>query len=348
MLKRIGFCCQWFHHDQTLKKKQLEELQRPYNTRSTTVRWLNEHKSEAEDKLQFVFHHNIEAIKKLITKVGDLPAERRMCRLSSPILPVATEATWKYYWSKPDVIDYCEKHFAICGEMARDKDVKISFHPGQFTVLASETPDIVDRSIEEFEYHASMARMMGFGKTFQDGCKINVHISGRQGPEGIRKALPRLTPEARNLITIENDEMGWGLDASLDLEKDLALVMDIHHHWIRDEEYIEPTDDRVKRVVDSWRGVRPTMHYSYSRDEHLAPAQLGDDTHTEMHNIKDLLERGCKKQKLRAHSDFLPNAKVNDWALSFLEDFDIQVEAKAKNLASEQLYDQYCNMISTS
>ena len=132
-----------------------------------------------------------------------------MCRLSSPILPVATEATWKYYWSKPDVIAYCEKHFAEAGDLARKLDVKVSFHPGQFTVLASVTPDIVERSIEEFEYHASMARMMGFGKSFQDGCKINIHISGSQGPQGIIDALPRLTPEARNLITIENDEMGW-------------------------------------------------------------------------------------------------------------------------------------------
>ena len=338
MIRRLGFCCQWFHHDQTLKKKQLEEYQRPFNTRSTTVRWLNEHKDEAEDKLQFVFHHNLESIKKLITKVGALPPERRMCRLSSPILPVATEATWKYYWSKPDVIAYCEKHFAEAGDLARKLDVKVSFHPGQFTVLASATPDIVERSIEEFEYHASMARMMGFGKSFQDGCKINIHISGRQGPQGIIDALPRLTPEARNLITIENDEMGWGLDASLELEKHVALVLDIHHHWIRDEEYIDAHDDRVKRVIDSWRGQRPTLHYSYSRDEALEPAELGDKMHSQMHNIKDLLALGCKKQKLRAHSDFLPNDTVNDWALSFWDNFDIQVEAKAKNLATDQLH----------
>jgi hypothetical protein len=82
------------------------------------------------------------------------------------------------------------------------------------------------------------------------------------------------------------------------------------------------------------------MHYSYSRDEHLAPANLGEKTHTEMHDIKMLLERGCKKQKLRAHSDLLPNRKVNDWALSFGEHFDIQTEAKGKNMAAEQLYRQ--------
>ena len=340
MTRRIGFCCQWFHHDRTLKKKQLEEIERPMNTRSTTVRWLNEHKDEAEAKLDFVFKHNIQGIKNLILKVSTLPKSRRMCRISSPILPVATQADWRYYWDKPEIIKYCEKHFAEAGDLARLHDVKISFHPGQFTVLASETPDIVDRSIDEFEYHVNMARWMGFGKSFQDGCKINVHISGRQGPEGIIKALPRLSPEARNLITIENDEMSHGLEQSLILEKHLALVLDIHHHWIRDEEYIEANDDRVKRIIDSWRGVRPSMHYSYSRDEHLAVAGLGDKTHTEMHNIKDLLDRGCKKQKLRAHSDLLPNRKVNDWALSFSDHFDIQVEAKGKNMASEQLYRQ--------
>jgi len=251
-----------------------------------------------------------------------------------------TEKDWKAWWQQREIQDHLAKIFAPVGEASRKHDVKISFHPGQFCVLASATPEIVERSIEEFEYHADLARWMGFGKSFQDGCKINVHISGKQGPEGIIKALPRLSPEARNLITIENDEWSHGLEKSLELEKHLALVLDIHHHWIKDEEYMDPNDDRVKRIIDSWRGVRPSMHYSYSRDEHLAVAGLGDSTHTEMHNIKDLLDRGCKKQKLRAHSDLLPNQKVNDWALSFSDNFDRQVEAKGKNMASEQLYRQ--------
>ena len=345
MTQRIGFCCQWFHHDQTLKPKQLEEIQRPFNTKATTVRWLNEHKDQAEEKMWYVFRHNMESIKLLIAKVGTLPPERRMCRLGSPQLPMATEATWRHFWTKPDVIAHCEKSFGEAGELARQLDVKVSFHPGQFTVLASETPGIVDRSIDEFEYHVNMARWMGFGKKWQDGCKINVHISGRQGPEGIIKALPRMSPEARNLITIENDEMGWGLDASLQLEKHCALVLDIHHHLIRDEEYISATDDRVKRVQDSWRGVRPTLHYSYFRDEALAQAGLSaDEMHSEMWSMQDLLARGAKKQKLRAHSDLLPNIKTNAWALTFSQDFDIQVEAKMKNLAADQLHNQQINI----
>tara|TARA_B100000212_G_scaffold43158_1_gene27838 strand:- start:366 stop:944 length:579 start_codon:yes stop_codon:yes gene_type:complete len=185
-----------------------------------------------------------------------------------------------------------------------------------------------------------MARWMGFGKSFQDGCKINVHISGRQGPEGIIKAIPRLSPEARNLITIENDEMGWGLESSLELEKHCALVLDIHHHWVRTGEYIQANDDRVKRIVDSWRGQRPTMHYSYSRDEWLTPAYPDGKLHEGFHDMQTLLDKGCKKQKLRAHSELLPNRAVNEWALTFLPELDIQVEAKMKNLAAEQLHNQ--------
>ena len=275
---RIGFCCKWLNDHSEFGGMKVNAKDRDLNGRSTTMRWLREHPEDAEQRQWDIMNHNSAAAVRMIERVGTLPPERRMCRLGSPVLPMATEATWRYYVDSPDIVRYCEKHFAEVGDLARKLDVKVSFHPGQFTVLASETPDIVERSIEEFEYHASMARMMGFGKSFQDGCKINIHISGRQGPEGIRKALPRLSPEARNLITIENDEMGWGLDASLELEKDVALVMDIHHHWIRDEEYIDANDDRVKRVRDSWRGVRPTMHYSYSRDEHLAVADLGDRT----------------------------------------------------------------------
>ena len=340
MIQRFGFCCKWLNDESEFGGMKVNAKDRDLNGRSTTMRWLREHKDEAEQRQWDIMTHNTTAARRLVERVGTLPPERRMVRLGSEMLQGYTEKDWKSWWQQKDIQDHLANLFAPVGEMARKLDVKVSFHPGQFCVLASETPDIVERSIEEFEYHADMARWMGFGKSFQDGCKINVHISGRQGPDGIRKALPKLSPEARNLITIENDEMGHGLEKSLELEKDLALVLDIHHHWIRDEEYIQPTDDRVKRVIDSWRGQRPSMHYSYSRDEHLEVAGLGERTHTEMHDIRMLLERGCKKQKLRAHSDLLPNRKVNDWALSFSENFDIQVEAKGKNMASEQLYRQ--------
>jgi UV DNA damage endonuclease len=271
---------------------------------------------------------------KLIERVATLPANRRMVRLGSEMLQGYTEKDWIGWWQQKDVQAHLEKIFAPIGETARRLDVRLSFHPGQFCVLASENPGIVERSIEEFEYHADMARWMGYGKSFQD-FKINVHISGKRGPAGIIDTLGRLSPEARNCITIENDENSWGIDASLELAEHCALVLDIHHHWIRTGDYIQPTDDRVLRIVDSWRGVRPAMHYSVSREDYLV-----DHTADVAPNYAELLESGHKKQKLRAHSDFYWNQATTDWALSFWDQFDIQCESKGKNLASEQVYNR--------
>jgi UV DNA damage repair endonuclease len=277
---------------------------------------------------------NIESVRMLVERVGEQHENLRMVRISSDILPVYTEPTFSYFWRQPDVIQYCERHFGIVGDSARKSNVRLSFHPGQFTVLASDNPDIVNRSIEEFEYHVDMARWMGYGKSFQD-LKINVHISGRKGPQGIIDVLPRLTPEARNCITIENDEISWGIDSSIELAKHCALVLDIHHDWIHSGRYLQPSDDRVLRIIESWRGVRPVMHYSVSREDIL----VGHCANTRP-DFDMLLNSGYKRAKLRAHSDFYWNKASNEWALSFWDQFDIMCESKGKNIASFALYEQ--------
>jgi UV DNA damage endonuclease len=334
-MNRIGFACKYMSSDQTLKKPLLEKLERPLNTKSTTRAWLQRQTTEdAYERLWLIVKHNIESVKKLIEYVGALPEQLRMVRLGSDILPAYTLPVYKRFYND-EVLDYCDKHLRIAGDIARKYGVRLSMHPGQFTVLASDNPDIVTNSIEEFEYHVDIARWMGYGKSFQD-FKINVHISGRQGPAGIKAVLPRLSDEARNTITIENDENSWGLDASLELEKDVALVLDIHHHWIRTGEYIQPLDSRYQRVIDSWRGVRPVIHYSYSRNEHLPEGY----EHNSLPDLAKLIEQGCKKQKLRAHSDYYPNPVANAWALSFTDSADIMCESKCKNLASIELFKQ--------
>ena len=333
MIKRIGFACKWINDPSEVDGMKINARDRELNTGSTTVAWLKRQTAEvAEQRLWDLMVRNIESVRKLVERVGTLDDELRMVRIGSDVLPVYTERNYSWFWRQDHVVKFAEKHFAEVGRIARDRGVRLSFHPGQFTVLASDNPDIVDRSIEEFEYHVDMARWMGFGKTFQD-FKINVHIAGRQGPSGIRSALARMTPEARNCLTIENDEMTWGIEHSLELIKDCALVLDIHHHWIKTGEYIESTDDRVKGIIDSWRGVRPVIHYSVSREDCLIahPRHIRPDLST-------LLEAGYKKAKLRAHSEFYWNTAVNEWALTFRDQFDIMCESKAKNLASKELY----------
>jgi UV DNA damage repair endonuclease len=328
---RIGFCCKWIDDPAETAGRKPTSASRDLNGRSTTMRWLREHADEAEQRQWDIMNHNAQAALNMVERVGNLEPHLRMVRLGSEMLQGYTEPNWIDWWQQADVQLHLERIFAPIGARARELGVRLSFHPGQFCVLASDNDGIVQRSILEFEYHADMARWMGYGATWHDhGFKINVHLSGRGGAEKFLRTLGKLSPEARNLITIENDEISNGLDLTLLVADHVALVLDIHHHWINTGEYIDPKDSRVQRVVESWRDVRPGMHYSVSREDILVDHDPGVRP-----DLAGLLARGYKKQKLRAHSDFYWNDAVNEWAAGFSDQFDIQCEAKGKNLARD-------------
>ena len=331
MTKRIGFACKWAEINKKGEISSTEGL----NTGGTTMAWAKRNtRSIVEEKIINVAKTNITNTHALIKKVATLPNELRMLRITSDMLSFYTHEDYTDFWQSNDVQNMLSKWFAPLGETARANDVRLSFHPDQFVVLASDRPEVVNKSIEEFEYHVDMARWMGYGQKFQD-IKINVHISGRLGPDGIRAAYKRLSPEARNTLTIENEEMTHDLHTVLEIADLVPIVMDIHHHWVNCGEYIEPTDYRVQEVINSWRGCRPTMHYSVSREDCLIAHPR------DKRPARDaLMESGHNRQKLRAHSDYFWNDSVNDWALTFLDNFDIMCESKGKNLASFKLYEK--------
>ena len=327
LVKRIGFAC---------KIQESEGKADPkLNIKGTTITWLNNQtKDRAVERLWELMKANVVALLEQVRWVGKLPHNQRMFRISSDVLTAYTHDNWMWFYFEPDVVQFLETNLLKVGDLARSLDVRLSFHPAQFCVLASENPGVVENSILEFEYHCDLIRYMGYGKTFQD-FKCNVHVGGKLGPAGIRSALRRLSPVARNCLTIENAEFTWGLDASLELVKDCALVLDIHHHWIHSGEYITPQDDRFYRVVESWRGERPTIHYSVSREDVLV-----DHDTTVQPDFKALKASGYTSAKLRAHSDYYWNSAVNSWALSFSPHADIMCESKEKNLASALLAKQ--------
>lgn len=330
-VKRLGFACK----PSVVVNGVITSIPE-MNCKTTTLAWLNRQpKKVAEEKLWSLLEHNIQALSNSFRFISEQPAELRMFRMSSDIIPVYNHHDWQYFYKSSEVKDYMEKNFAKVGEYAKLNDIRISFHPDQFVVLASDKEDVILKSIQEFEYHCDIARMMGYGQKFQD-MKINVHISGKQGPEGIKKVITKLSTEARNTLTIENDEMTWGIDASLELVDICALVLDIHHHFVSTGEYIQPNDDRIRKIIDSWRGVRPVIHYSLTKEDNL-PNHCVDT----MPCYATLLKNGISKQKLRAHSNYMWNNPCNMWAKEHWEWADCMVEAKGKNLASFKLYESW-------
>ena len=311
---KLGFACKYFN----------DSKQQPFPFRATTrKRFLSLPEAERIKLIVEISEANLNNLYLNLEQLAKENPTLRMMRIGSDLLPLYTvpEAMPLYDAFLADLYPL----FARCGTVARQNDIRLSFHPGQYTVLASDNPAVVDRAIEDVEYHALCAKLMGYGKTFQD-FKINIHMNGRGGFSGFRDAFLRLSDEAKNMLTVENDEISCSLDDVLQARELCPIVLDIHHHWVKENEFIQSDDPRLEEIKSSWRGVRPVMHYSISQ-EGLIPEQGYPD--------QNIL--GISKSKLRAHSDYYFNETLNNWALSFTE-FDIMCEVKMKNLARDQLY----------
>ncbi|MDJ0091195.1 UV damage endonuclease UvsE [Pantoea allii] len=312
---KLGFACKYLN----------EERKQYFPFRATTrTRFLSLDEAQRTALIYEISKTNLQNLYLTLEAIAVLPDALRMMRIGSDLLPLYTvpEAKPLFAAFLPELYPL----FARCGELARAHHIRLSFHPGQYSVLASDNPDVVSRALEDVEYHALCACLMGYGKTFQD-FKINIHMNGKLGFDGFKKAFQRLSPEARLMLTVENDEISCSLDDVLQAGALCPVVLDIHHHWVKENQFIRADDARIARIVDSWRGVRPVLHYSISQ-EGIIPTEGFPDQHA----------LTVPKTKLRAHSDYYFNPTLNAWALSF-SDFDIMCEVKMKNLAREQLYD---------
>jgi UV DNA damage repair endonuclease len=329
---RIGFCCKYVSPaGDAAEEKRL-------NLIGTTIAALGRlDRAAALAKAIGIVEHNVAALAAQIAEVGGRPPLERLLRVSSGVLPAYTHPVGRWmYRDEPAMRSLVESGLARAGSLARAKGVRLSMHPGQYCTLATTNPAALENAVADFEYHTDVMRMMGYGGGgwHPHGAHVNIHGGAKAaGIEGFRAGLARLSADARNLITVENDEVSYGLDDLLPLADALPIVLDIHHHWIKSGgEYIRPDDPRIPVIRDSWRGVRPVSHVSVSR-EGLLPGHPPD----RRPDFAALLARGVKARDLRAHSDLMWNDAVNDLVTAHLVWTDFEVEAKHKNLASRQL-----------
>ena len=288
--------------------------------------------ADAEDRVFRGVTQNIQALRKVLKVISQWPEKLRMFRISSDLLPLYTHPKYSRLYSEFSFHMYLSSTLPKLGQFARKNNIKLSMHPGQFVCLASDREDVVANSVQEIEYHADVVALMGYGRAGYNDFKINIHCSGKLGPDGFRRSFDLLSPLARNCLTVENAEVSVGLDRILKdrLDKLLPVVLDIHHHWCMTGEHISATDSRVLRVYDSWSS-RPTLHYSCPSEAIFYPEADFLPDHAS-------LVEGHGSQALRAHSNQFKNLHLNKWALSFEDKFDIMCEAKSKNSAQLQLY----------
>jgi UV DNA damage repair endonuclease len=323
---RIAWVCNWL--DPSLPGKAQAAL----NLRDTTVTaLLRLDRVAAVEKLLGLVRNNTATLTAQITRTASLPPDQRAMRISSQVLPVYSHPAIRPIYDEPVLREAAEVGLAAAGEAAHRGGVRLSMHPGQYCVLATERDTTRAAAVQDIEYHTQVFRLMGHAAGWHPhGAHINIHAGGRAaGIEAFRVGLRLLSEEARNLLTVENEETSYGIGDLLPLADTLPIVLDLHHHWVVTGTYIMPDDPRIPRIASSWRGTRPVIHISAPR-ENLVP---GQDSGILPDRVA-LLAAGVMPRDLRAHASRLWNRPHAAWAARHLAWADIEVEAKDKNLAS--------------
>ncbi len=250
----------------------------------------------------------------------------RMYRMASSLAPYASHPDMPQFRRQ---VDECLRELDRLGARARQADLRLSMHPGQFTVLNSTNEGVVRAAVEELEVHAEILDAMGLSSE----AVIVIHVGGR--PDGPQPAFDRfeagfarLSERARERLVIENDDRSFSLGDALEVARrvEQPVVWDVLHHYCNDPDGIGDRE-ALRLALETWpREVRPKIHFSSPRSALM----------------ERRVRRGRKMVRTLvpppegAHADLVdPIAYRNflETAGPETRPFDIMLEAKGKDLA---------------
>lgn len=241
----------------------------------------------------------------------------KLFRISSDMFP------WMSEYNLSDLPDYDKIANVLrgAGQIAMDNGQRLTFHPGPFDVLASTTQSVVNKCIRDLNQHGEIMDLLGLPRT--PHAAINIHVNTTQG--GKDAAMQRfvdnfhlLDASVRTRLVVENDdkESQYAVEdlyVGIHNKIGIPITFDYHHHWCHPGELTQ--EEALKMAHTTWpKGVRQLVHYSSCQ----------------------MIHENSEQTNKRAHADYIYE-NIDTHGL----ELDIELEAKAKELALQQYVKQF-------
>jgi UV DNA damage endonuclease len=267
-------------------------------------------RNAGEARIRELIADNLRALESV---VSFLERQRiHLYRISSNLVPFASHRVNTIRWWE----EYADQLKRI-GSRLRHAGIRVSTHPGQYTVLNSPHEAIVAAAEAELVYHARLLDAMDVGTE----CKIVVHVGGLYAASE-HEAMSRFVSTALALpsvvkrrLVVENDDRLFDADEALGVGRaaGLPVVFDWLHH--RANPCRRPIEKVISEIFATWlaRDGRPKVHLS----SQAAGAPAG------------------------AHADYVdPRDMIDFLQVAPAAPFDCMLEAKQKDRALLRLRKQ--------
>lgn len=271
-------------------------------------------KTANEANLTTIIAYNLEALDRILDY--NIANDIKLFRISSDLIPFGSSPAntlnwWEIFGDK----------FIMLGNKIAQNHIRVSMHPGQYTVLNSPNALVVDRAVKDLEYHNRVLDCLNLDKTH----KIILHIGGIYND--IEQATLRfidqyntLSQGIKNRLILENDDKLFNIKDVLEIASKVQapVVFDNLHHKINLCEGEQDEFIWIRECQKTWKAEDGSQKIHYSQQH----PQKRTGSHSDTISAKEFAEfyQGLNR-----------------------EDIDIMLEVKDKNLSTVKCM----NVIST-
>ena len=253
-----------------------------------------------------------------------------MYRMSSDLAPYVTHPDLPQFHNQ---IAECTDELAAVGATAKERGLRLSFHPGAYVVLNSPDEDTAHKAMADLQAHAQILDRMGLGPE----AVINIHVGGRYqdktaAMDRFVRRYRALSEEAQRRLVLENDDRAFHIDDTYAIYRQtgIRLVLDQLHHLCH------PAPGRtlieaLELALSTWPPDQtPKIHFSTPHTAMIA-GERSDETGSKV--------RILRQPRLCQHADLIDPFAFIDLLhrLPAGRDIDVMLECKAKDLALVRL-----------
>lgn len=217
-------------------------------------------KNATDARLLEIIGHNLHALNVLVDY--NIANKIPLFRISSDLIPFGSSLARNLAWPER----YADL-FAEIGYKIKKSGMRISMHPGQYTVLNSPDRGVVERAVDDLEYHNIVLDQLGVNAEH----KLILHTGGVYDDKALAKQrfsaqYKLLSPSVRDRLVLENDDRLFTIEDVLDISADtgIPVVYDNHHNAVNPSRPDMTDRDWIERCIPTWeeKDGRPKIHYS--------------------------------------------------------------------------------------
>lgn len=304
----LGLCCQ-FLEEVTKKSGKIEYLNK---LEERTLQYgLFQKGKYTNEQIKSIYLNNLKNLKANIKNINSIGF--KSFRVSSNLFPL-------YDKVDPNLIENEEvtNLLAEIGTFVKVSKMRVSAHPSEWCVIASEKDSVIENAINNLKHHAWIFDKMGLDETRY--YSINIHGAPKGQYAKLINSINKLPNNVKARLALENDELSYSVKMLYEVYKEtgVAITYDSHHHSFNSDSL--SGEDAMLMAMETWGNIKPNTHLSNSEPEFI--------------NAGSFTEK-------RKHSKYYHTIPQYQLEANNADKIDIDMECKMKNLAILKAVDDF-------